>query len=349
MEESGQHPALGAKVRHPRLHEHVQRRDERRDGEHRWVAQLPRLGGGDGDEGVLEVHSESRGGIVSPPTGEAGQVEVAGMPLVDERAGDRAGAGVEILVGAPRGVVDVEVMQSQRDVSGRVGEVEADGRADGVAGPDDRLEIQKLTGPEVDASEHDGGESVAELGDLRFDVFGAKQILARSWCDSHHVPIGIAASRRDVRRDRVGVAREGAVLHQDQTSFAFGAMEGHQKEMEVHGERVHRDDFVRPSADHGREFVPNLLVVRIPGTLAVEVSVDRAGLPGVQHLLDDPPGGPGLESERVADEVGDLAPGLVARDVESRPKAGQGIDAVQRRGARGRRIEILGGDVLEGA
>ena len=48
------------------------------------------------------------------------------MLLVDEGASDGTGPGVDVLVRAPAGKVDVPVVQLELDVAGRVGEVPAD-------------------------------------------------------------------------------------------------------------------------------------------------------------------------------------------------------------------------------
>ena len=50
------------------------------------------------------------------------------MSVVEEQLGDRAGAAVEVLVGAPGRPVDAGIVQRERDVPGGVGEVpERDG------------------------------------------------------------------------------------------------------------------------------------------------------------------------------------------------------------------------------
>ena len=87
--------------------------------------------GGPGHRGHLEPGLRLR----APPAVEARQVAVGEVALVDERAGQRARAGVEVLVRAPGREVDVPVVQLQRHVPGRVREVPAHDRAGARARP----------------------------------------------------------------------------------------------------------------------------------------------------------------------------------------------------------------------
>ena len=48
------------------------------------------------------------------------------MPFVEEGATDRAGAGVEIFVGAPNGEIDLPIVQRDRHVANGVGKVDTD-------------------------------------------------------------------------------------------------------------------------------------------------------------------------------------------------------------------------------
>ena len=79
---------------------------------------------------------------------------VGAVALVDEQRGDRAGPGVEVLVGAPHGEVDVPLVESQLDVAGRVGEIEPDD-ATGIGGRRATMpwRSSSLTGEVVDAAQ----------------------------------------------------------------------------------------------------------------------------------------------------------------------------------------------------
>ena len=108
-----------------------------------------------------------------------------------------------------------------------MGEIESGKGSGGVGRLGDGGKVEQLAGSKVDAAEHHGGEAVTEPFDLREDVFSSEEILARSRRDSNDVGGGVAAPRRDVRLDGVGVAGKRAVLHQENAPIPFGAVEGH--------------------------------------------------------------------------------------------------------------------------
>ena len=57
------------------------------------------------------------------------------VALVHERARDRARAGVEIFVGTPDREIDVPIVQRERNIAGRVREIDPDGAAAASARP----------------------------------------------------------------------------------------------------------------------------------------------------------------------------------------------------------------------
>src|SRR5690606_37995397 len=88
-------------------------------------------------------------------------------------------------------------------------------------------------------------------------------------------------------------------------------------------------DFRWLRADHGGERIADQLVVGHPLRLAGEVAFDRFGCPLVEHFLDMGARAPGLQSERVAAEVGLLA-ALVAGDQEFVAESAQRIRGIER-------------------
>ena len=96
--------------------------------------------------------------VEPPPAAQPRQRPVAGVTLVDEDRPDRARAAVEVLVRAPRGEVDVPVVERELDVAGGVGQVPADDGAGGVAGGGQPLDLEGLAGREVDARQEDERE-----------------------------------------------------------------------------------------------------------------------------------------------------------------------------------------------
>ena len=303
MEKAGQDATLGSKCGESGFHEEIKRCHQGRHREDGWIAQLPSFGGRHRNESVFEMHAKAGVRVVAPPAGESRDVAVGRVSLVNEGTPDGAWAAIEILVGAPRREVDVPVVEGEWDISRGVSEIEAGKRSGRVSRIGNCREIEQLTGSKVDAAEHHGGEAVAESFDFLQNVFGSKKILARSRRDSDDVGGGVAAPRRDVRLDGVGVAGKGAVFHQENASISSGAVEGHQEQMQVDGQRVHRDDLGWERADDLGEAVSKILVIRIPGTRGIEVALDTEPRPVVEFLFDDRSRRDRLQSEGVPDEI----------------------------------------------
>jgi hypothetical protein len=68
------------------------------------------------------------------------------VPLVHEGAGDGTRPGVEVLVGAPHGEVNVPVVEGELDVAGGVGQVPADGYAVRAGAGGDEGDVEELAG-----------------------------------------------------------------------------------------------------------------------------------------------------------------------------------------------------------
>ena len=85
--------------------------------------------------------------------------------LVHESTGDRASAGVHVLVSTPAGKVDVPVVQLQLDISGCVGEIPADEDSAGVGVGSDCGNVEQLAAVVLDAGEEDQSQLVGVLVD----------------------------------------------------------------------------------------------------------------------------------------------------------------------------------------
>ena len=70
---------------------------------------------------------------------------------------------------------------------------------------------------------------------------------------SSSVLLRVEAVPGDLRGDRVPVRGEGAGLDEDAAALTGRAVEARQHQVQVHGERVHRDDFIRLRAGEGGE------------------------------------------------------------------------------------------------
>ena len=162
------------------------------------VADLPAGGARVGAE--LGAELESVREIVAPPAREPRQIRVE-MLLMHEGAGRRARAAIQVLVGTPDREVRAPVVQRERHIAHRMGEVEAHTRADGMAGFRERAEIEQLPGQVLDAGHQDEREPRPDARDFREQVFVPEQLLAAhaarsgpaTWRDRGHA---IGSARR---------------------------------------------------------------------------------------------------------------------------------------------------------
>src|SRR5690242_14803228 len=102
--------------------EEAQRAVQRSGAEHRGCTYLPRSGGRRGCKRWRHVELALL--VAAPPAGESGPKRM--VALVDIQTADRAGSGVQILVGAPDGEVDVPLVQTMRNAADGVRAVEPD-------------------------------------------------------------------------------------------------------------------------------------------------------------------------------------------------------------------------------
>ena len=174
-----------------------------------------------GHELRLQLHAEARRRVVAPPAGQARQVEVVAVPLVDEAAADRAGAAVEVLVGAPDGEIDAPVVQLQRHVAGRVRQVEADDAALPRGPPrSGRGTSNTLAGQEVDAV----ASSTTAISPPRrraASTSSARSSARRARADGQQASAGSRPRWRSCDCDGVQVGRERRLVDQD--AVALGA------------------------------------------------------------------------------------------------------------------------------
>ena len=80
-----------------------------------------------------------------------GNFVIGRVALVDERARDRAGSGVEIFVGTPDGEIDVPIVQRERNVAGRMREIDPDDDAVLLRRGRDFLDVEQLAGEKIHA------------------------------------------------------------------------------------------------------------------------------------------------------------------------------------------------------
>ena len=329
---AGQAQGFLAQGAHADPIEQLQRRAQGRQPQHRRIAELPALGARGRHE--IRTHQEPAGGIVAPPAGEARQL-AARMALVDEAAGDRAGAGVEVFVMAPHREIRAAVVQAEFQVADAVGEVEAAQRALRVRQPRDLAQVEGLAAAVLHARPQHQRQARAVLGDRALDARHRNQAAGLVGRHFDQVGVRVEAVEGDLRSHRVAVGRKSAGLDQHRRALAGRPVEADHHQVQVGGERVHRDHLRRFGADQARERFAHQFVVGHPLGLAGEMAFDRLGRPLVHHIVDAGARAARLQAERVADEISLFAP-AVARDQEFAAQGRQGVGGVERGGMVGR-------------
>eukprot|EP00400_MALV-I_sp_L67-5_P000253 gene252-gene559 len=193
----------------------------------------------------------------------------------------------------------------------------------------DALHVQKLTGSEVDPSEHDQCKLVCVGFDEFLDVLGAQQILARSGGAQQQCVIGIDAACVQVGLDRIGVGWKCTILDQDPVSSSIGSVETDHEKMEVHGEGVHHDDLARSCAHQSSARFPESFVVVEPGPRRFEVPLDSEASPVVEFFLHACANTRGHQSQGVAAEIDHRSAVFAQRDLELGSPTCKRIDRIE--------------------
>src|SRR5437764_2294146 len=97
------------------------------------------------------MQTKARVRVVSEPTSQSRQLRVRRMSLMNIRAGDRAGTGVEIFVGTPHREIDVPIVQRERNIADRVRKIDTDGDATFLRGLRDGWNVEQLAGEKIHA------------------------------------------------------------------------------------------------------------------------------------------------------------------------------------------------------
>jgi hypothetical protein len=171
------------------------------------------------------------------------------MPLVDEDRAGRAGSAIQILVRAPRGEVDVPIVQRQLDVACGMGQVPADEGSRGMTCRCQAFDVVRLAGREIDTGEEHHGEIVGVLHDGRLEIGGADDGLTRARTDDDEVRLGIQPAGRKVCRQGVSVGREEWAVGEDPSASAGRTKERHEQEVDIDGQAVEQRHLDRSRTD----------------------------------------------------------------------------------------------------
>ena len=96
-----------------------------------------------------------------PPAAGPNQGRVAAVPFMDETPCHCAGAGVEIFVVTPDREIDIPVMQCQRHVADRMGQIDPDHAGALLRGGRDPADIEKLSSEEIHPGEQNERDFLA--------------------------------------------------------------------------------------------------------------------------------------------------------------------------------------------
>ncbi len=246
------------------------------------------------------------------------------MTLVHESAGDRARAGVQVLVAAPRRKIRPPFVQIQLDVADRVSQVEAD-PATVLAGKlTDRGHVENLARVILHAGQQQQRRPLAlalEQGGEVVDV----QDLVLARLPLQQVFSGIVAAHADLRRGRVTVRRERGRLDHDPAALPLRRVKARHQQVQVDRQRVHRDDFRCLRTGQCRERRGCMAVVGDPRARRLEVAVHAASRPFREFFNNVLRGKFRLQAERITAEIDNRAAAAFAGKLEAVAKAGERI------------------------
>ena len=113
------------------------------------------------------------------------------------------------------GGIDAPVVERQLDVAGRMGEVPQDRRPGGMPGRREPLDVEELSGREVDAGEDDQREVRPVVDDGGRQVVRPEGGLAGPWRDDDEVGDRVQPARGEVARQRVPIGWEERRIDED--------------------------------------------------------------------------------------------------------------------------------------
>lgn len=309
-----QDEGLGPEIAHARLVEDGQGGGDAGQVQGGRVGHLVSRGAGGGHKGVGHVEADAL--VAAVPAGQTRAVGRAlrvvdkvnlAVALVDKGSGGGSGPGVDVLVGAPAGKVDVPVVQLELDVARRVGEIPADDDASllGVGG--DARDVEQLARPVLDARQQDQGGRVGVGVDSGEHLFRGDQIVVIR-LNLDHALLRIQSVPHNLALDGVVVAGEGLPLQDDLVPLAVGLVEAGHHHVQVDRQRAHVDNLAgRGSHEVGRlvgAVLGHVLPLHQRRLVHVgEVAVDAHRRPRLQLGVDIVADGLGLRAQRVSDKV----------------------------------------------
>ena len=250
------------------------------------------------------------------------------VTLVHEAAADRTRAAVQVLVTAPHGEVGLRLVEREQGVADGMREVESHHAAVAVRRARDTPEVERLTGAKLHSRPQHQGDLLSVAREALVDRLLGQRVLAGGGCELDQGRPGIEAPPGDLGCDRVAVGGERARLHQDARAPARRAVEAREHQVQVHGERVHRDHLQEVRAGERCEAGAQILVIRHPRTAGVLVSDHAEARPVLELLFDELSRRERHEPERVTAQVHERLAALIARQREALAEAAQRVRGI---------------------
>ena len=180
-----------------------------------------------------------------PPAGKTRQFRALAMPAVHKTAGQAARTAVEVFISAPHRKIHLPVVQRQGDVAGTMGKIETHGTSGGVSGAGDPGHIEHLTAVIIYPAQQHQGDRCALFRQHRLDVLAAMGGFSRAQGQLQQGLGRIIAVKTQLRLHRVLIGGEGIGFNQNFMAFFGGTIEGDHHQVEVDGQAVHDDHFLR--------------------------------------------------------------------------------------------------------
>ena len=162
------------------------------------------------------VHLKPRCPITAIPTRQSmpehrlsGPIRILDFPMlfVYEQSCDRPRPGIHVLVSTPSSEIDVPVVQIQRHITRRMGEVPADEEILGMCVLGDPSYVEQLSAVVLDPWQEDQGEFVSMLVDRGENSLRRNDMIIIRFNQDHRL-LGIKPMPRHLRLDRVLSSRQ---------------------------------------------------------------------------------------------------------------------------------------------
>lgn len=209
---------------------------------------------------------------------------------------------IEVLVAAPRREVDSPLVQPQRHIAHRVCQVPAHHAASRAARGRDWAHLEALSGVVLDTRQEEERYLVTARCDECENLRRRQRLAPLARAELDDGLIAAVPAQRRVRADGDAVGREGAGLDDNLVALFRRRVERRHEQVQVHRQRVHRDDLQVGSTNKPRKRRAYALVVAEPvGT--GEVAALAQCLPELELLAHERRRGRGHEAKRVATQV----------------------------------------------